>query len=117
MSADNRLPDYLQQMVQGSTDAVTFTEGMDEATFLEDLKTQRAVVMCLMIVGEAASRIVTEHPDFAQANTSVPWRSIRGMRNRIAHGYFDIDLHVVWQTVAELPPLITQLSELVDGTN
>lgn len=112
MSAENRLSDYLGQMAQGSADAVTFTEGMDEADFLTDLKTQRAVVMCLMIVGEAASRIVAEHPDFAEANGSVPWRSIRGMRNRIAHGYFDIDLHVVWQTVAELPPLITRLSKI-----
>jgi uncharacterized protein with HEPN domain len=112
MSAENRLSDYLAQMVQGSTDAVTFTEGMDEGDFLADLKTQRAVVMSLMIVGEAASRIVSDHPDFAEANGSVPWRSIRGMRNRIAHGYFDIDLHVVWQTVAELPPLIARLSTI-----
>ena len=112
MSAVDRLSDYLDQMVQGSSDAVTFTEGMDESTFLTDLKTQRAVVMCLMIVGEAASRIVAEHPEFTEANTSVPWRSIRGMRNRIAHGYFDIDLHVVWQTVGELPSLVTQLSKI-----
>ncbi|WP_353143120.1 HepT-like ribonuclease domain-containing protein [Paracoccus sp. (in: a-proteobacteria)] len=76
------------------------------------LKTQRAVVMCLKIVGEAASRIVADHLDFTQANASIPWRSIRGMRNRIAHGYFDIDLHVVWQTVAELPSLIASLSKI-----
>ncbi|MFV0382612.1 DUF86 domain-containing protein [Paracoccus sp. (in: a-proteobacteria)] len=112
MSAENRLSDYLGQMVQGSTDAVAFTEGMDEDDFLADLRTQRAVVMSLMIVGEAASRIVSDHSDFAAANGSVPWRSIRGMRNRIAHGYFDIDLHVVWQTVAELPPLIALLSRI-----
>lgn len=112
MSAQNRLSDYLEQMAQGSTDALNFTEGMDEATFVADLKTQRAVVMCLMIVGEAATRIVADHLDFTQANASIPWRSIRGMRNRIAHGYFDIDLHVVWQTVAELPSLIASLSKI-----
>lgn len=89
--------------MQGSADAVSFTEGMDETDFLADLKTQRAVVMRLMIVGGAASRIFSDYPDFAEANDSVPWRSIRGMRNRIAHGYFDIDLHVVWQTASELP--------------
>ncbi|WP_226554841.1 HepT-like ribonuclease domain-containing protein [Celeribacter naphthalenivorans] len=112
MSVENRLYDYLAQMVQGSTDAVTFTEGMSEDDFLADLKTQRAVIMSLMIVGEAASRIVSDHADFAETNGSVPWRSIRGMRNRIAHGYFDIDLHVVWRTVVELPPLITELSKI-----
>lgn len=112
MNAENRLADYLGQMVQGATDAVSFTEGMDEADFLADLKTQRAVVMSLMIVGEAASRIIADHPDFTDAQDSVPWRSIRGMRNRIAHGYFEIDLHVVWRTVMELPPLIERLLKI-----
>lgn len=111
MSALNRLPDYLDQMKQGSADALTFIDGLDEDQFMSDLRTQRAVVMSLMIVGEAASRIVAEYPDFAKANAAVPWRGIKGMRNRIAHGYFDIDLSVVWQTVQiELPPLIQHLS-------
>ncbi|WP_180899942.1 HepT-like ribonuclease domain-containing protein [Martelella soudanensis] len=85
---------------------------MDEDDFLADLKTQRAVVMSLMIVREAASRVLADHPEFAQSQVTVPWRSIRGMRNRIAHGYFDIDLHVVWQTVAELPALVERLVEI-----
>lgn len=94
-------------MVQGATDALAFTEGMDEADFLADLRTQRAVVMSLMILGEAASRVLADHPEFTEAHPGIPWRGMRGMRNRIAHGYFDIDLHVVWQTVrSELPSLI-----------
>lgn len=41
----------------------------------------------------------------------VPWRSMRGMRNRIAHGYFDINLDVVWDTVqTALPDLLKHLS-------
>ena len=66
MSAKDRLSDYLDQMKQGSADALTFVDGMDEDQFMSDLRTQRAVVMSLMIVGEAASRIVAEHPDFAR---------------------------------------------------
>jgi len=112
MIADDRLLDYIEQMKRGSLDALTFVEGLDEDQFVADLRTQRAVVMSLMIVGEAASRVVAEYPDFADAHAAVPWRGIRGMRNRIAHGYFDIDLGVVWQTVqTELRPLIEQLSE------
>ena len=72
MNATDRLPDYLDQMKQDSTDALTFVDGMDEDQFMADLRTQRAVVMSLMIVGEAASRIVSEYPDFAKANPSVP---------------------------------------------
>lgn len=112
MSAPDRLSDYIEQMRRGSLDALTFVDGMDEDQFLADLKTQRAVVMSLMIVGEAASRVVAEYPDFASANDAVPWRGIRGMRNRIAHGYFEVDLGVVWQTVhAELKPLIKHLNQ------
>ena len=77
-------------MVTAAADTLAFTEGMAEDDFLTDLRTQRAVVMSLMIVGEAASRILSDHPDFANAKTAIPWRGIRGMRNRIAHGYFDI---------------------------
>ena len=61
MSATDRLSDYLDQIKQGSADALTFVDGMDEDQFMSDLRTQRAVVMSLMIVGEAASRIVAEH--------------------------------------------------------
>ncbi|QRX65266.1 DUF86 domain-containing protein (plasmid) [Dysgonomonadaceae bacterium zrk40] len=68
---------------------------MDEGDFLADLKTQRAVVISLMIVGEAASGVLADYPAFAQSHATVRWRSICGTRNRIAHGYFDIDLHVV----------------------
>lgn len=43
-------------------------------------------------IRQAATKIMDKHSDFAAAHVSVPWRSMRGMRNRIAHGYFDIDL-------------------------
>jgi len=53
------------------------------------------------------------YPEFTQAHTEVPWRSMRNMRNRMAHGYFDINLDVVWETVQEwLPELLNQLSKI-----
>lgn len=56
--------------------------------------------MSLVMVGESAIKIMDEHPEFATANPAIPWRSIRGMRNRIAHGYFEVNLDVVWDTVS-----------------
>ena len=51
------------------------------------------------------------YAEFAQAHAQVPWRNMRGMRNRIAHGYFDINLDVVWDTVqSALPELLKHLS-------
>jgi uncharacterized protein with HEPN domain len=53
------------------------------------------------------------YASFSAAHPDVPWRSMRNMRNRMAHGYFDINLDVVWETVDEwLPALLEQLSEV-----
>jgi uncharacterized protein with HEPN domain len=66
--------------------------------------------MSLIIIGEAATKVMDSEPEFAEAHPEVPWRNMRGMRNRIAHGYFDINLDVVWETVeTALPELLKQL--------
>lgn len=110
---DNRLADYLDHMEQAATDACGFMESLSKDDFLEDKRTQRAVIMSLVIVGEAATKVMDGYPGFAQAHAEVPWRSMRGMRNRIAHGYFDINLDVVWDTVqTALPELITKLNDI-----
>jgi uncharacterized protein with HEPN domain len=105
--SENRLPDYLDHMRQAAKDACGFVEGMDKAVFLEDKRTQQAVVMSLIILGEAATKVMDSYAGFAKAHPEVPWR---GMRNRIAHGYFDINLDVVWDTVqTALPELLEQI--------
>ncbi len=85
----NRLPDYLNHMQQAATDACGFMEGLGKDVFLADKRTQQAVIMSLIIIDEAATKIMDGYPAFTQAHPEVPWRS---MRNRIAHGYFDINL-------------------------
>jgi len=110
---DHRLPDYLQHMRQAAADAMTFVEGMSRDEFLADKRTQQAVIMSLIVLGEAATKVMDRHPEFANTHAQVPWRNMRGMRNRIAHGYFDIDLAVVWETVqSALPPLMAALREM-----
>jgi uncharacterized protein with HEPN domain len=106
----NRLADYLGHMRQAAFDACIFVEGLAKEDFLEDKRTQQAVIMSLVVIGEAVSKVMHEYAEFAQAHPQVPWRSMRGMRNRIAHGYFDINLDVVWDTVQlALPDLLQQL--------
>lgn len=105
-----RLPDYLDHMQQAATDACSFVEGLVKEDFLEDKRTQQAVIMSLIIIGEAATKVMDGYPAFTQTHVQVPWRSMRGMRNRIAHGYFDINLDVVWDTVqTALPDLLALL--------
>jgi uncharacterized protein with HEPN domain len=97
-------------MQQAATDACSFVDGMEKEDFLGDKRTQQAVIMSLIIIGEAATKIMDAYVEFTQAHPEVPWRSMRGMRNRIAHGYFDINLDVVWQTIqTALPELLKQL--------
>ena len=109
----NRLPDYLEHMRQAIADAQSFTEGMVQADFVQDKRTQQAVVMSLIVLGEAATKVMDQFPAFAEQHKHIPWRSMRGMRNRIAHGYFDINLEVVWDTVqTALPELQSQLDVL-----
>lgn len=106
----SRLPDYLGHMQQAAADACDFVKGLDKAGFLKDKRTQQATIMSLVILGEAATKVMDGHPEFVATHVRIPWRSMRGMRNRIAHGYFEINLEVVWETVqTALPELLKQL--------
>lgn len=106
----SRLLDYLEHMQQAATDACTFVDGWSKDDFLEDRRTQQAVIMSFIIIGGAATKLMDSDVEFTQAHPEVPWRSMRGMRNRIAHGYFDIDLDLVWETIqTALPELLKQL--------
>ena len=111
--SEHRLHDYLDHMQQAATDACGFVEGLAKEDFLEDKRTQQAVIMSLIIIGEAVTKVMDGYAEFALTHAQVPWRNMRGMRNRIAHGYFDINLDVVWDTVQiALPELLRQLPVL-----
>jgi len=97
-------------MPHAAEDACIFVEGLSKAEFLEDRRTQQAVIMSIIILGEAATKVMETAAEFTQIHTQIPWRSMRGMRNRIAHGYFEINLDIVWETVqTALPELLKQI--------
>lgn len=109
----SRLGDYLDQMLTAANDARRFVDGMSKEDFLADKRTQQAVVMSLVIIGEAAARIMDKHSEFIADHPEIPWRGMRGMRNRVAHGYFDVNLDVVWDTTqTALPDLLFRLERL-----
>jgi len=97
-------------MTIAAQDARSFVEGIDKDEFLADKRTQQAVIMSFVILGEAATKIIDRYAEFAESHPEVPWRNMRGMRNRIAHGYFEINLELVWDTVqSALPNLLSHL--------
>ena len=106
--------DYMDHMVEAIDLALGYVDGMDKATFLDDRRTQQAVIMNILVIGEAATRMAEKYPEFAQQHSHIPWGSMRGMRNRLAHDYFDIDLDVVWETLRkDLPDLRDGLAKIV----
>ncbi|PZM13893.1 DUF86 domain-containing protein [Rhizobium tubonense] len=104
------LQGYLDRMHEAASDVSKFIEGMEKDAFLKDVIMQRAIGMSLLMVGEVATRIIEVYPEFVEEHSELQWRQIRGMRNRIAHGYFDIDLGLVWDTAKKaIPDLLDKL--------
>jgi uncharacterized protein with HEPN domain len=101
---------YLHDVVDAIDRIVAYTaEGRQ--VFLEDRKTQDAVVRNLEVIGEAAGKV---DPRTSEAHPEIPWRDIVAVRNRIAHEYFTIDLDVVWDIVSrDLPVLRVQVAEIL----
>lgn len=87
-----RIPDYLGHILEAIERIDRYLADTDEVTFLNDQKTQDAVVRNFEIIGEAAHNIESYHAAFAAAHPDIPWSVIYAMRNRVAHGYFKVDL-------------------------
>lgn len=109
-----RLLDYLEHILGAIQRITGYTDDMTEAGFLADSKTQDAVIRNIEIIGEAARNVERVHSDFAARHTEVPWSDIYLMRNRIAHGYFSVDVELVWKTIQnDLPLLEEQIRALL----
>jgi uncharacterized protein with HEPN domain len=103
-----RHTDYLEHMLESVRLARRYSNGLTKAEFVEDKKTQQAVILNLLVIGEAATQIASGHPDFAEQHPEFPWKQMRGMRNRMTHGYFEINLDIVWDTVRQSLPALEQ---------
>lgn len=105
-----RVADYLEHMQQAARQAIAYTDGMDQAAFATDKRTQQATIFNLLVLGEAAASVLSVDPAFADQHPELPWRVIRATRNRLMHGYFDLNLDVIWETVqTALPGLLSVL--------
>ena len=101
----------LLDMLLAAREAVDLASGMTFAAFEQNRTAQLAIMKTIEIVGEAASRVSAGTKEM---NPDVPWSGIVGMRNRLVHGYFDVNLLRVWETVEQdVPRLVTQLERLV----
>jgi uncharacterized protein with HEPN domain len=82
-----------------------YTDGLDHDRFVQDEKTIDSVVRNFEVIGEAAWKLPLE---FRDRHSDVPWKKIIGLRHRIVHDYFDIDLEIIWQILERDIPSFKQ---------
>ncbi len=98
-------------MIDAINKAVGFAEGRTRLDLEKDEMLALSLVRLLEIIGEAANNL---SKGFRSEHPGIPWRSIVGIRNRLIHGYFDVDLDIVWDTIREdLPSPLIDLERVV----
>lgn len=111
-----RLHDYLARILEAIERIEEYTTGLTEPAFLESRMVQDAVIRNFEVIGEASRNIDRHHPDFRNAHPEVPWISAYEMRNVLAHGYFRIDLRIVWRTIlGDLPKMKRSVAQLTQA--
>jgi uncharacterized protein with HEPN domain len=101
---------FLDDIIEACDRVSSYTAGLTLDVLLADRRTYEAVLFNLHVIGEAAGRL----PEHVRAQApELPWREIVGTRNRIAHGYFQIDDRVLWDIVTtEIDPLRRAVARL-----
>ena len=111
MHADDRI--RLLHMAEAAEAVLLFIENRRRQDLETDQMLLFAIIRAIEVLGEASSRI---SDDTRSAFPNIPWSSITDMRNRLIHGYFDIDGDIVWNTASyEIPVLLADLRRILDA--
>ena len=103
---------YIQQMLDAVRKIELFTANIDRASFGADEKTQSAVIMQLMLVGEISKKISSK----IKSSIDLPWKDIAGFRDKAVHDYFEVDLDVVLNTIiSDIPILKSKLQTFLNN--
>lgn len=105
--------DYLQDIIDAINDIEDFTKNMCFEEFANDKKTINGVIRSLEIIGEAAKNIPksvrNRHP-------LIPWKKMAGMRDKLIHEYFGIDIKILWKTIKkDIPPLKPLIQDILES--
>ncbi len=101
----------LRHILDAAQKAVTYSQGRTRSDLEEDEVLALALVRLMEIIGEAAKAV---SPETRSQIPAIPWREIAGTRDRLIHGYADVDLDIIWAILSkDLPLLITELKKLV----
>jgi len=102
---------YLKHIRDAIEKTQAYAKGVSKSTFLGNTLVQDAVIRQIEIIGEAARRVSEE---MRSENVQIPWQDIAGMRNKLIHDYFGVDIEKVWLTVKkDLPLLKAQINRIL----
>ena len=93
--------DYLQDIMTMMEKIESFTAGMTQEDFIEDYMAHFAVIRAMEVMGEAAKNVPAE---VRQKHPEIPWKKMAGLRDKVIHGYFGVDLFIIWESATRLIP-------------
>lgn len=106
---------YLQHVLDSIKNIENFIEDMEEKKFIKNILVQSAVIRQLEIIGEAVKKLST---DLKIRYKNIPWKDIAGLRNKLIHDYFGVDINLVWTICTkDIPELKRWISKIVKKNN
>lgn len=105
MTTDQKDKLKLRHIIDATEHILDFTKGVSEKEFVADYEKQSAVIRQFEIIGEAASKLT---PGFVERHDDVDWPKVVGMRHKMIHDYFDVDVKIVWATVTDDIPILRE---------
>ena len=104
---------YVEDMIEFAERVLSYTEGMDQGSFVVDRRTYDATLRNIQLIGEAATHIP---PEVRESYPEVPWRAVVGIRNRLAHAYLHISDDILWSIIQDaIPDLVPELRTILEA--
>lgn len=100
-------------MIGFAETVLSYTEGMDQGSFVADRRTYDATLRNIQLIGEAATHVP---PEVRESYREVPWRAVVGVRNRLAHAYLHISDDILWSIIQDaIPDLVPELRTILEA--